>query len=117
MKFFILMLQTCKCLTSAYFNSDIISMSKVNHAFFALSLAISCLFCTASRTMSQNVEVNFTIREGSSLVRVSGRHSGFGTAEQRKILSFLKSAIGMSELGNRISDLTLADQIGKTVPY
>lgn len=92
-------------------------MSKVRNAFFMLSLTMLWAVLAASGVMSQDIEATIKIEPATALISVSGRHTGNGSAGKRKDLSFLKSAVGIADVANRVSGLVLADVDGRSVLY
>lgn len=92
-------------------------MSKVRNAFFILSMAALWSVWGAGRVMSQDIEATIKVEPATATIKVSGRYAANGAAGKHRSLSFLKSAIGMADLANRVSGLVLADGNGKSVTY
>jgi predicted metalloprotease with PDZ domain len=92
-------------------------MSKVGKSFFGSLFASIFLALSAGNSFSQGIEASITVLGDTAKVKVSGRNPLAVSGGNLTSLSFLRSSIGAANLGTRISDLTLFDREGRSVPY
>ena len=90
-------------------------MSKSVKPIQQLLFACLCLFTCAQGAASQYVEAAVTIDPSKRSAKVQGKW-GRG-AEPTRNLSFLRSAIGAADLGNRISGVSLAGPDGQPISH
>ncbi len=118
MRFLILIIKSPETNTkNSQFSSHFSTMSKAGEAFFG-SLFISIFLAfSAGSSLSQDIEASITVFADTAKVKVTGRNPKSINQGNLKSLSFLRSGIGAANLGSRISDLTLFDSEGRSVPY
>jgi len=93
-------------------------MSKVHKAFFIFLLTFLQIVYCFYISHAQRIEASIKIREnGRQVVIVNGRNLTANEKDNKRNFSFLRSAIEIDNLANRISGLILLDVNGKQIAY
>ncbi len=88
-------------------------MSKVNNAFFMMSLVVLCVVFYTGTSLGQNIEASIKVNVEKASISIRGQYLGRGS----RSLSFLKSGVGESDLKGRISNLGVTDETSRPIPY
>jgi hypothetical protein len=95
------------------FYSPIYAMSKNLRSILPIFAAFVTILQFFTDASGQSVEATIKITpDQGSVVQISGK-----TAAQSRNLSFLRSLVGVDNLGERVSEVSLFDDSGNTVPY